>query len=351
MAGRKMPGPEVLQSVGDLIVKQFNALPREQRFRQPTRVISQEGSLACHVGAFTVHGRNIFLLSPDLTEMLSRTDLHGVHAGDLRMPFPTFYVSFGDSFDGSLPGPPNQIDGAYLTAFSNDSLQVLVTSRRLDVRPDRAKRWPFSRDLYYYTPLDTSDPDRTFDKLIRQAVETKEISVEPELIEPDGDIVLGTGTRQILVRDVRHETQAEHAEYMREGLAAFGRALSLGVNAVCYLNASSDEGATEVGYPDDAPTELVKGVNSERRSTRNSATAGLLDKGFMQVYLIGRSVRVSDETEGSNGREVSTHWRRGHWRRQPVGPSRSERRLTWVRPALVRADKGEATAGHVYRVR
>jgi hypothetical protein len=314
-------------------------------------MLTEEASLACHVGAFTAYGRNVFLLSTDLADMLGQTDLQGVRAGDIRMPFPAFHVSFGEAFTGSLPGPPNQIDGAYLSEIDTGRFQVLVTSRRLDARPDRADRWPFSRDLYYYAPLDTTASDQTFDELIARAVEEKEIPVEPELIEPDDDSVLDLGDRLVTVQDVRHETQAEHAHYMREGLSAFGRALSLAVNAVCYLNAVEDQKGIVPGYPDDAPPDLVEAVTTERRSTRKDATAKLLDRGFMRVYLTGRSVRLSgDEGEGT-GREVSTHWRRGHWRRQPVGPQRSQRRLTWVRPALVRADKGEATAGHVYRVR
>lgn len=40
------------------------------------------------------------------------------------------------------------------------------------------------------------------------------------------------------------------------------------------------------------------------------------------------------------GREVSTHWRRGHWANQPHGPGRSLRKRVLRRPVLVRADLG-----------
>ena len=37
--------------------------------------------------------------------------------------------------------------------------------------------------------------------------------------------------------------------------------------------------------------------------------------------------------------QVAPHWRRGHFRLQAHGPARSERRLIFVAPILVRADK------------
>lgn len=37
--------------------------------------------------------------------------------------------------------------------------------------------------------------------------------------------------------------------------------------------------------------------------------------------------------------QVAPHWRRGHFRQQAHGPARSERKLIFVAPILVRADK------------
>lgn len=44
------------------------------------------------------------------------------------------------------------------------------------------------------------------------------------------------------------------------------------------------------------------------------------------------------------GRHVTTHWRRGHWRRQPHGPGRTERKLIFIKPILVRSDLFAGTA-------
>jgi hypothetical protein len=53
------------------------------------------------------------------------------------------------------------------------------------------------------------------------------------------------------------------------------------------------------------------------------------------------SPRLSDPTEGHSGHEVEPHWRRGHWRLQPHGTGLSLLKLIWIRPTIVRRDKGE----------
>lgn len=51
-----------------------------------------------------------------------------------------------------------------------------------------------------------------------------------------------------------------------------------------------------------------------------------------------------------SGSELVPHWRRGHWRRQAYGAGMLERRLLWIRPVLMRLDRGDAIQGNVYVV-
>lgn len=46
-----------------------------------------------------------------------------------------------------------------------------------------------------------------------------------------------------------------------------------------------------------------------------------------------------DGSSEPTGTIKKPHWRRGHWRRQPVGPKRLERELRWIRPVLIHADR------------
>ena len=52
------------------------------------------------------------------------------------------------------------------------------------------------------------------------------------------------------------------------------------------------------------------------------------------VYDRQDTSRSDSESDGSSRR---THWRRGHFRRQPYGPARSSRKLIFIKPILVNA--------------
>ena len=57
-----------------------------------------------------------------------------------------------------------------------------------------------------------------------------------------------------------------------------------------------------------------------------------------EVTLYRREVRaVPAPARGTGGWTVAPHWRRGHWRSQPVGPARQERRRVAIPSVLVNA--------------
>ncbi|KUZ74810.1 hypothetical protein WI37_20755 [Burkholderia ubonensis] len=60
-------------------------------------------------------------------------------------------------------------------------------------------------------------------------------------------------------------------------------------------------------------------------------------------HLVGPAILDSDasrpEPDGSNGHEMSVHWRRPHFRMQPRGPQALLRKLVFIRPTLVRPDR------------
>ena len=361
IVGRKMPTIEWTQAIGELMMPVYNdiidKLPREQRPDRPTAMLIDEASLASHVGAFVEHGRNIFFLEPHMVRLLDQTDLTNVRCGDVQLPFDCFHISFGDAFDGALPGRPNKIDGAYITSHPEHggSLEVLVTTRRLDQRhPDKSNLWPFSRDSYFYAPLNISDAELTFEDAVRTAIESGEIKVEQSITAPAEDMEVDGPMGPIIVRDVRHLTDAEEAAKTRDGLPVFRRALALVVNALCYLNSTVGEVEAKL-LPDDAPTDLVTGWRSPKVNLRDRAKAGLLERGFMPVLVRRETAGLDgDETTGMRGDNtaVVAHWRRGHWRRQPHGQGRTLIKLVWIRPTLVAAGQGAIpdTAGHLYRL-
>lgn len=73
----------------------------------------------------------------------------------------------------------------------------------------------------------------------------------------------------------------------------------------------------------------------ERQAVRRTERAGIRRQlADVQVITLRRLERTSSaESSGASGRTYDHRWLvAGHWRWQPVGPGRSQRRLTWVRP-------------------
>ncbi|MFS8039485.1 hypothetical protein ACI7BZ_21465 [Xanthobacter sp. AM11] len=175
-----------------------------------------------------------------------------------------------------------------------------------------------------------------------------------------GDIRLAEG-----VDDVRkdgfpisspHLSGYERAALFNQAaLPTASNVLALLCNALCLLSTEPALGAPE--WPKQAPSTLVDAIaNATTPKRLRTAVGRLADDGYFSVrrlnFHTGAVEIPADGAPDSSlpGREVAAHWRRSHWRRQPHGPGLSERRLIWIRSALVRQDRGEPAVGHLYAV-
>jgi hypothetical protein len=67
--------------------------------------------------------------------------------------------------------------------------------------------------------------------------------------------------------------------------------------------------------------------------------------------LVGPAELPGEATNSRDGITVAPHWRRGHFRMQPYGPGKQERKLIFVAPVLIHAEQlqGEAPRPKAYR--
>lgn len=79
----------------------------------------------------------------------------------------------------------------------------------------------------------------------------------------------------------------------------------------------------------------TKGRKAERARRLLEATVNLIE--FEQNVVFCDRPHGYSESQGE-GTGRTPHWRRGHFRRQPCGTGRSNRRLTYVRPCFINAD-------------
>ena len=81
-----------------------------------------------------------------------------------------------------------------------------------------------------------------------------------------------------------------------------------------------------------------RGGEAGKRAEARLALAPHVLSFSQEVRLHNTESRGSGEAVPATGREVATHWRRGHWAMQPHGPGRTERKRIFRKPVLVRSD-------------
>jgi len=263
-------------------------------------------------------GATNFVLTPALAQLLSFTDLDGVRMDDLTAPFTSLYVHFGGADVGALPGPPNQIDGAYLRATGPTAWQVVFTSELLG----KDENWPATPAPFLEFILHWDRVDQGLIGVFRKAI------ARLMAVEQTGVV----GGKSAVFSGVIVQSD----DYLAQAAPRCEVAMRLLANAVCYIGA--DPEISDAQYPADFPETLRSGLAASSKSERQRANAQALDEGFQLIRWLGpRHARAFGHERGllNTSPDRRQHWRRGHWRRQPYGPGRLKKRLIWVRPCFV----------------
>lgn len=346
-----MPSLEQLNEVAKLIMKRYNEdlgeLPYEKR-PADTRLISKEINYAIHHAVFAVHGRNIFHFEPEMIEQFRQTEIDQVPVSALAFPYQSFYMSFGKQADLDLWGEGNFVDGAYISVLPNMPLQIVLSTIRPDVDYRDRTNWITNPDRYYYLPLSLERTDASVATVVAEALE-EEVESRDMSQMPDQSGVYEIDGRSIEVRDNKHHSSKQEVAEIQDGFDVFKEALRLVINGLCYVTSYMEH--TEERWPDDTPNKLLERLNkATNKSSRQKALAELLSRGYRKVRFCGKHTASDQVTLVPTGRELTAHWRRGHWRNQASGPELKERRLIWIMPVLVRQDRGMSEQGRIYAV-
>jgi hypothetical protein len=326
-------------------------VPVERRPKD-IRMMKGELDLAMQAVAWHHRGRNAFVLSDGLHAALRRTDLKGVRFGDVKLPFPSFYISLANRFDRGLVGSDNVIDGAYVSG-GEGRIHICLTTRRQDAGARSSRNWPFSRDPYFDVPL-KAHANETFEDLLQAAIATREIDLVGETYLPDGWVDGPVDVDGHMVH-VTHNTtrRGEEARDRQEDLPVVRQALALIVNTLAWLTIKPQDSTSLPEWTSDAHGRAVAQSREGSKGKRQQAVAELLQGGFARIRIAGRELDAERDlrpSEGDGSELQESHWRIGHWRRQPHGEGLLLRRLQWVRPTLVRPDLGPPSTGRIYDV-
>lgn len=129
------------------------------------------------------------------------------------------------------------------------------------------------------------------------------------------------------------------------------RNIKLIINCILYLSSQQESLTKE--YPKDIPNHLISKIkNAKTKHKKEVAIDEIKRIGFTKITFarLEESELTTEKDGTGTGTEVSPHWRRGHWRKQPYGTNLSEIKLIWIKPTIVRKDMGSPKKGHIYEV-
>lgn len=317
--------------------------------------IFSENDLFQFARLFVVDGRQIFDIPPRLVDMLAHSDVDDLQLNQLRTPYRMQYIHVGPR-QGLELTPGWRFDGAYVM-HSDGRIKVKLTAA--PPTPKDLRRWVFEAEPTYDFTFEETD----FALDIGTAVDVSVSRWLASLAE-EGD---NAPLRQVEANDLASDlglapgavtitTQtrvaAETARVMSNKDAAHS-ALSLIVNALCYLTAYPDD--IERTWQPETPQDIVEQASTGKTpGARRRAEQSLVSQGYGIVHLCGLQFRNDPGLQSAMDEHgnIKTHWRRGHFRNQAYGPKRRLRRLIWIMPILVNAEQmkaGEELHGHIYR--
>ena len=329
----------------------LDEVPVDKRPRNAKR-LGDEVDLFCHVARFFLSGRNIFHFSASLTNLLKLTDVDDVLWGSIKFPYQSFHIHFGAQVQWPLGNSERPVDGAYLGEIPSPefrAIDVMLTTRSEVSGDSSSWNYILNDDPYYYFPFQVESPEATVGDTFRRVVGTDADFDQAWLpVETPDEAKQMAAERGITLASLPAEATAQ-GQKIRENvkrLPAFREALKLVVNCLCYLSSPSREVTARYPY-----SEITRAITEgdtalERARARNRASR----EGYTLIHFCVDSLE-HDYSAFLSGRELSAHWRRGHWRNQAIGIGRSEHKLIWIRPTLVRKDRAaEGVPGHVYDV-
>lgn len=348
------------QACGDALTQEIKSTHTHYTIRDQEKdgpitmtTINQEMELAATWLAYVGAGREIFDIPSRLADMFSLSDCDDIRLEQVFAPYKGQYIHFGARKD--LPLSPGWLcDGAYVLA-DQGCITVRLTSMPEDpselmdwrVRAEPIFRFKFleqDQQLDVGTAVDTA--------IARELGELRAESANAAQRQRDADAAIEELGVSAKIKVVTAERVDRETESIMSSRDVGHRALSMIVNALCYLTAYP--GDVEHRWPESAPETLVKQLDGGTPGKRKRAEQQLHGEGFSKVRLCGRAFRaLNTETYAVGAGSVRSHWRRGHFRSQAHGQGRQLRKLVWIMPILVNAatmKEDTQLPGHLYIV-
>ena len=312
--------------------------------------------------ALLKNGRNIFEISPFLIKLLKKTDIGNIRYKDLVLPYNKIYLHFGgihnieyniesyeEKHDIFIEKMKNKfiLDGAFVSLGESYTIDICLCfknenddySKKINIINDH--RFPVFKFTLSFGKWNSELGKTTYDS---ETTFSDSVVTFNEIWDPKSEVAeIDYSKLNKLTNEPENCGDFEFEQYV-----TMDNALKLIINSICFLN--STEKDVEKSTTNNVATDLINKLNNTKKSQDKYKLKEKISKlNFSKIHFLGNSAKkyYQDLEKGS---EVEPHWRRGHWRNQAIGIGLTESKLIWIKPTIVRKDKGEPKKGHIYDV-
>lgn len=196
----------------------------------------------------------------------------------------------------------------------------------------------FKDDPFQWVFLDTTQPDATIQSKLDKFQETIAKNYRDR---SDGSVITEFQNDTNISDDALNNMLDSAIESSKKRSKNF---IELAVKCLLYYLSSDD---FEVDWNSETPTKEVEEFNKIKNQARKQVQEeALLNQGHFKVIYVGRNYAQSEEANrlsshinsAEEGRTVSPHFRRGHFRSQAYGKERMLRRVIFIGPTFVNPD-------------
>ncbi len=276
-------------------------------------------------------GMQVFEFTPELMRELAQTDVDEVLSSDIQLPYESFYIRLPGVFKAD---DQTAIDGIIIRRKDYQDAGITLVIEPTPVLedpsayPETLQHMPLGMMVINEDMTVTQAFNKAHDKM-RDGLLHQNIGL---LSQSDDDTV--NITSQL---DRALERYEAGRIFMNENMTAI-------INALLYVD--QYHGREQMVWSPDAPAELLTKANSASTGARK-AERKLSSLGWTKVLLCDLEAPAQSGVT-HEGRQVRSHWRRGHWRRQRHGHGNSLSKLIRIRPIMV--GHGQIADGRTYAV-
>lgn len=266
-------------------------------------VVNAAGHMQYHMAAHALAGKHVYQVSPGLADQLRNTELRGLHADDLALPYKSIYIQVPQTAGLHIWNDESgwhDVIGIYVTeqTLPSRSWRFLVCGETKPVEVMKGMYDDNDALVYFQVPL-------------------------PEKLSLTETLAL---SQNQCVQDVE-ELKKLGQDSFREMVDLWPDIFKWAMNVVLYMSIEDTESEEIVDNKE--ARQLLERIKKLSKSRKRSNLQGRLSK----LELCKRIVLGKSVTTNKGSWELTVRVRViGHWRNQPYGPGRMFRRLQWIEP-------------------